>query len=211
MFVRAYLRASTSEQDAGRARQSLLNFAADHNHTIASFYTENESGASLDRPELLRLIDDAQHGDIILIEQVDRLARLKQSDWEKLKSMLAAKRLAVVSPELPTSHVALSSLVGDEFTSAVIGAVNGMLLDMLAAIARKDYMDRKRRQKQGIAKAKDAGKYAGRQPDLNRRAKVKRMLLDGDSYTVIQQLLGCSRNLIASVRKEITDGLCVSK
>ena len=33
---------------------------------------------------------------------------------------------------------------GDEFTGRMFDAINGMLLDMLAAIARKDYTDRRR-------------------------------------------------------------------
>jgi DNA invertase Pin-like site-specific DNA recombinase len=37
-----------------------------------------------------------------------------------------------------------------------------MMLDMLAAVARKDYEDRRRRQSEGIAKAKKEGKYRGR-------------------------------------------------
>jgi DNA invertase Pin-like site-specific DNA recombinase len=41
-------------------------------------------------------------------------------------------------------------------------AINGMLLDMLAAVARKDYDDRRRRQAQGQAKAKAEGRYKGR-------------------------------------------------
>ena len=80
MFLRAYLRASTVEQNAERAKQSLIDFAADHNQRIASFYIENESGATLHRPKLMELISDAGEGDIILMEQIDRLARLKQSD-----------------------------------------------------------------------------------------------------------------------------------
>jgi len=35
-----------------------------------------------------------------------------------------------------------------------------MMLDMLAAIARKDYEDRRNRQMQGIARAKAEGKYS---------------------------------------------------
>lgn len=34
-----------------------------------------------------------------------------------------------------------------------------MMLDMLAAVARKDYKDRRRRQAEGIEKAKKIGKY----------------------------------------------------
>lgn len=187
-----------------RAKQVLIDFASGHNQSIASFYIENESGSTLNRPELHRLISDSQHGDIILIEQVDRLARLNQSDWASLKAMLNTKRIAVVSPELPTSWVAMNSLATDDFTSAIIGAVNGMLLDMLAAIARKDYEDRRRRQAQGIAKAKSESKYKGRKPDYARRQAVARLLEAESSWSDIQKMLGCSRHFIATVRKTMS-------
>jgi len=94
-YVRSYLRASTSEQDASRARDQVQAFAAERGLTIVSWYVENESGAKLDRPELRRLLDDACDGDILLIEQVDRLSRLTAKDWEALKAQLAANpRLA---------------------------------------------------------------------------------------------------------------------
>ena len=91
MFVRAYLRASTSEQDATRARDQLRAFVAERGLKIAAWYTENESGAKLARPELFRLLADAQPGDVLLVEQVDRLSRLTAGDWEKLKAELTAR------------------------------------------------------------------------------------------------------------------------
>ena len=51
---------------------------------------------------------------------------------------------------------------GDGFTGRMFDAINGMMLDMLAAVARKDYEDRRRRQAQGIAKAKAEGRMKGR-------------------------------------------------
>lgn len=201
MFLRAYLRASTAEQNAERAKESLITFAADHGKKIASFYVENESGATLARPELMRLISDAGEGDVILVEQIDRLARLKQADWETLKFMLSKKKLMIVSPELPTSWIALKSSDGTEFTASILQAVNGMLLDMLAAVARKDYEDRRRRQMQGIKKAQADGKFVGRKPDLKKRASIASLLAAGHSYSSIQELLGCSRHLIADVKK----------
>lgn len=203
MFIRAYLRASTVEQDAERARELLIGFAAEHGHQIASFYVENESGATLDRPELMRLIRDAADRDIVLVEQIDRLARLNQTDWQTLKQLLAQKQLSIVSPELPTSWVALQRDSRSEFTSAILQAVNGMLLDMLAAVARKDYEDRRRRQQQGIAKARDEGKYRGRQKDEKKRQHIAQLLSTGHSYSVIQEMLGCSRHLISCVAKEV--------
>jgi DNA invertase Pin-like site-specific DNA recombinase len=74
--VYAYLRASTKEQDASRAKQQLDEFAQSNGMTIATYFTENESGASLQRPELFRLLEIAQKGDVMLVEQVDRLSRL---------------------------------------------------------------------------------------------------------------------------------------
>ena len=203
MFIRAYLRASTVEQDAERARELLIGFAAEHGHQIASFYVENESGATLDRPELMRLIRDAADRDIVLVEQIDRLARLNQTDWQTLKQLLAQKQLSIVSPELPTSWVALQGDSRSEFTCAILQAVNGMLLDMLAAVARKDYEDRRRRQQQGIAKARDEGKYRGRQKDEKKRQHIAQLLSTGHSYSVIQEMLGCSRHLISCVAKEV--------
>ena len=91
MFIRAYLRASTDSQDASRAKQSLIDFAAEHGHKIAAFYIENESGSKLNRPELFRLLEDSHEDDVLLIEGVDRLSRLSQEDWASLKTTSAAK------------------------------------------------------------------------------------------------------------------------
>jgi DNA invertase Pin-like site-specific DNA recombinase len=201
MFIRAYLRASTDEQNADRARSELEAFVHEHGHKIASFYVENESGTKLDRPKLMRMIQDAHEGDVIVVEQIDRLARLKQQDWNTLKSRLAEKRLSVVSKEIPTSHMALKQSENDEFTDSILRAVNAMLMDMLAAVARKDYEDRRRRQNQGIADAKAKGKYRGRSPDTEKRAKIAKMLASGLTYNDIQSTVQCSRKLISSVAK----------
>src|SRR5918993_4473111 len=170
MFVRAYLRASTDEQDASRARQQLETFAAERGLFVAAWYAENESGAKLARPELFRLLSDARPGDVLLVEQVDRLSRLTTSDWEKLKTEIATRRVRVVALDLPTSWTVVKE--GDDFTSRMFDALNGMMLDVLAAVARKDYEDRRRRQSQGQARAKAEGRYKGRRENVARNAGI---------------------------------------
>jgi DNA invertase Pin-like site-specific DNA recombinase len=194
-FVRAYLRASTTEQDASRARNQLIEFAEKEGLKIASFYVENESGASLQRPELFRLLSDAQHGDILLIEQVDRLSRLNAEDWETLKKELQKRRIKVVALDLPTSYVMAKDT--DEMTGRMLEALNGMMLDMLAAIARKDYDDRRRRQQQGIEKLKAAGGYKGRKEDTERNQVIVQMLKQGTSWNQIVAATGCSRSTLS--------------
>lgn len=204
-FHRAYLRASTQDQDATRAREQLEQFAEDHGFTIACFYVENESGASLKRPELFRLLSDCQEGDVLLVEQVDRLSRLNAKDWETLKSQIQRKRVKVVALDLPTSWQLLKA-DGDEFTRRMLEAMNSMMLDMLAAVARKDWEDRRRRQQQGIARAKstDPGKYAGRPVDQDKHQRIRELLRDGKSWSAVQRHTGASRSTIARVSKAMT-------
>lgn len=199
-FVRAYLRACTDEQDASRARDDLVAFAAERGLQIASWYVEHESGAKLDRPELARLLADAHEGDILLVEQVARLSRLTAAGWDALKAQLATKRLRVVALDVPTSWT-MASKITDEFTLRMFEAINAMLLDMLAAVARKDYDDRRRRQAQGQAKAKAEGRYRGRPEDTERNGGTASMLASGASWGVIQAATGCSRATIAKIAK----------
>ena len=177
MFVRAYLRASTDEQDADRALAALDAFAQERGLNIAARYTENESGAKLKRPELFRLLADCRAGDVLLIEQVDRLSRLTEADWRQLRAEIDAKQVRIVALDLPTSWSLAKA--DDEFTGRMLSAVNGMLLDMLAAVARKDYDDRRRRQAEGTAKARAAGLYKGRVEDRKRNDGIAAMLRGG--------------------------------
>lgn len=131
----AYLRASTKEQDAGRAKGALIRFASEHALVISAFFAENESGAKLQRPELFRLLEIAQKGDVVLVEQIDRISRLKDDDWYSLKSIIKAKGLRVISLDLPTSHQ--FTVVNDEFTGRMLSAINDLMLDMLAAILER--------------------------------------------------------------------------
>jgi DNA invertase Pin-like site-specific DNA recombinase len=196
MFVRGYLRASTIEQDAQRARGDLERFAIDRGMRLAAFYVENESGASLKRPELFRLLSDCQPGDVLLVEQVDRLSRLSAEDWGKLKREIADRHVRVVALDLPTSWVMLAA-PSDDFSARMFDAINSMMLDMLAAIARKDYEDRRRRQAQGIERARHEGRFKGRPEDADRNAAIMSMLKGKQSWSTIQTATGCSRSTLA--------------
>ena len=201
--IYGYLRASTKEQDANRARQALDSFVRNAEQKISGWFIENESGAILRRPELFRLLDIAQEGDILLVEQVDRISRLNTQDWELLKSQITIKGIRIIALDLPTSHQFIKTN-SDEFTQRMLSAINGMMLDMLAAVARKDYEDRRRRQHEGIAQAKAFGKYKGRAINPKLHETIQALLVAHKSYTDIVSLLGCSRSTISKIRKAIS-------
>ncbi|MEZ1439186.1 helix-turn-helix domain-containing protein [Pseudomonas shirazica] len=76
-----------------------------------------------------------------------------------------------------------------------------MLLDMLAAVARKDYEDRKRRTAEGREKAKANGLYKGRPVDQEKHRRIQELLAEGKSVRKIADLLGCSTQTVSRSKK----------
>lgn len=193
-----YLRASTSDQDATRALQTVNQFAEDHQLKNVVHYVENFSGAKLERPELSRLLNSAEKGDLILVESIDRLTRLPAVQYEELKAIIAQRGLRVVVVDLPTSHGALKASADDR----IIQLINGLMMDIAAHYAHEDYTKRRQRQSQGIAKAKEEGKYQGRPADTVLRDKIARYLVKGGhTYAEVAKLCECSVGMVAKVKK----------
>lgn len=176
MKAHLYLRASTKDQDALRAKASLDAFVIEKGLVIAGVYSENISGTKLDRPELMRLLDAAQPGECIVCESVDRLSRLSQSDWETLKAKIRAKGLRLVIADLPTSHM----LIDDKgMTGQIMAIINNMLLDLMATMARLDQDKRVERIKQGLENkrlADPAWTPKGKSKNVEKWAKVQMLM-----------------------------------
>ncbi len=119
MRIYGYLRASTAEQDASRAQEQLSDFAEQMGLHIACWFEENESGASLKRPELFHLLDVAQPGDVLLVEQVDRISRLDCKDWETLKTQINQKGIKVVSKCLTKSYRVFRRIITQDVFNTV--------------------------------------------------------------------------------------------
>ena len=155
--VRIYVRASTKDQNAERALADLIKFSKSYSKKNES-YIENFSGTKLDRPQLSKLLDDANQGDILLVESVDRLSRLSQDDFAILKQRIKDKGLRLVVADLPTTH----TISNDSMTGEILRVVNDMLIDLLATMAKLDNDKRKERIKQGLALSgyKPTGKKA---------------------------------------------------
>jgi len=165
MTIRIYVRASTRDQDAKRALSDLIAFSKSYDDKHAD-YIENYSGTKLDRPALTKLLDDANQGDILLVESVDRLSRLSQDDFAVLKQRIKDKGLRLVVADLPTTHTVNAGMTGE-----ILAVVNNMLIDLLATMAKLDNDKRRERIKQGLANSgyKPSGKKAN-------TAKHKRIL-----------------------------------
>lgn len=63
--------------------------------------------------------------------------------------------------------------------------------------------DRRRRESQGIVKAKADGKYRGRPEDEKRNAALLAMLKSRQSWSTIVKATGASRSILAKLAKRI--------
>jgi DNA invertase Pin-like site-specific DNA recombinase len=192
MNTHLYLRASTKDQDASRARSLLESFAADHGLSVVGVYAENISGTKLERPQLLNLLAAAQSGDVLLVESVDRLSRLSQKDWESLKATISAKGLRLVVADLPTSH----TLITDTgITGQIMHIINGMLIDLMATMARLDQEKRVERIRQGLENKRAT------QPDWKPAGKSKNQALWDKISVLLDQYPTVGADAIAGLAR----------
>lgn len=197
MTVRIYVRASTKEQDAERALSDLIDFSKSYSTEYVA-YIENESGTKLNRPVLNSLLDEAKPDDILLVESVDRLSRLNQSDFETLKQQIKGKGMRLIVADLPTTHVQMNA--SDSITSSVLELINNMLIDLLATMARLDNEKRKERIIQGLKRS--GYKPTGKKANTVKHMRIKQLLEAGNmTKEEIAKAVGCGVATVYRVAK----------
>ena len=204
MNAHLYLRASTKDQDANRARVALEAFAAEKGLPITSVYAENISGTKLNRPELMRLLNTAERGDVLLVESVDRLSRLSQEDWETLKATIKAKGLRLVVADLPTSwEMATGGITGE-----VMRVINDMLIELMQTMARLDQVKRVSRINEGLRNKRIAEpdwKPAGKGKNAALRERVMMLMVKHPTMSAgqIAKLADCGVATIYRIKREV--------
>ena len=200
-----YLRASTKDQDAHRAKVALESLASDKGLNIVGVYAENISGTKLNRPELIRLLDTAEKGEVLLVESVDRLSRLSQTDWDTLKATIKSKGLRLVVADLPTSHM----MVEDKgITGQIMEVINSMLLDLMATMARLDQEKRVQRIREGLENKRAAEpewKPTGKGRNQAKWDKVASLLKrNGNTVEEIAKIADVGIATVYRIKRELT-------
>ena len=143
-----------------------------------------------ERPVFQKLIDqELKENYLILVTKIDRCSR-NTLEFLKLQEKLFNKSVTFIALDLPYSKDM---------------AVNKLISTNLAAIATFENERRKDRQRQGIAAAKKAGKYAGRKTVITKKLidQVQDLKENKNlSITQIDKVTGRGRNTIYKVLKE---------
>lgn len=201
-----YLRASTNDQDAERAKQSLLDFAQVKSLEVADVYAENISGTKLERPELSRLLASASAGDVLLVESVDRLSRLTMAEWDSLKSTIKSKGLRLVVADMPTTHEMLTLKDDGDIGTRIMRVINEMLVDLMATMARLDQEKRVERIKQGLDNKRARGeKVGGKGRNQKKWDQVADLLKrNGNTMEEVAKLADVGIATVYRIKKELT-------
>ena len=148
----AYVRVSTAEQNEDRQVKAL------ENNKIEKWFIEKISGKNTNRPKLQEMLDFVREGDVIYVHDLSRMAR-STMDLLKISKLLQEKGVHLVSNKESV----------DTTTPA-----GRLMFTMVGAIAEFERDVILERQREGIALAKEKGKYKGR--------KAKEIPNFGDYY-----------------------------
>ena len=143
-------------------------------------FEEKLSGASADRPALQDMIAFVRSGDEVVVHSIDRLAR-NLMDLQSIIKELNDKGVTI--------HFISESL---SFSDDGGNAFQTLQLQMLGAFAQFERTMIRKRQAEGIAKAKAKGVYAQRKRTVN-PDKIKQMFDDGLTKAAIAKQLNISR------------------
>jgi len=87
----------------------------------------------------------------------------------------------------------------DGVARIVLDSVQSLLLKLALQMARDDYEMRRERQRQGVALAKVAGKYAGRKADETIHRRIVALRGAGQTIKRTAELAGCSKSQVKRI------------
>ena len=160
-----YARVSTDAQETHLQLDALTRAKC------SRIYQEKASGATADRPELLRLLDHARQGDVVIVWKLDRLAR----SLRQLIDTMALFHERGVELQSLTEHINTTTPSGK------------LTFHLFAALAEFERDLLRQRVTAGLHAARQRGRVGGRPKALTADdLKKARALLRSGEYTKVE-------------------------
>lgn len=134
-----YIRVSTVDQ---KTERQLDNIPCD------KIFTDHVSGKTMERPQLKLLLSYVREGDTVIVHSMDRLAR-NTEDLLHLVSYLKRNKVTIRFIKEGITFDSTDNPMGQ------------LMLTIMGAVAQFELSLMQERQREGIVKAKLAGKYTG--------------------------------------------------
>lgn len=183
-----YARVSSDEQDTASQMPDL------HKAGCNRVYQENESGGTMDRPELARCLDRLEKGDTLVVWRLDRLGR-------------SLRDLLQIVDRLDQGGVNFVSIKEKFDTSTAAGR---LIFHFFAALTQFERELNRERTMAGLKVARARGRLGGRKKLLSsQQARVVKTMWDSREHTraeigahfgvhpaTIDRVLKASRNVL---------------
>lgn len=195
-----YARVSTDEQNPERQLAKFREMGIPCENVMM----DKLSGKSMDRPEWKTLMGLIGPGDELALDSLDRLGR----NYDEIKSEWC-RITRDVGCDIECLDLTFMNSRNFRSMEDIGKVMEDMILSVLAWKAQRERDDMLRRQAEGIAVAKAAGKYKGGTPRSYSQEVIDRAnkALVADGKAAAAKVLGCTRS---TVYRMIDDGRLAS-
>jgi len=142
-MIYGYVRVSSVDQNAGRQLKQLKETGCE------TIYQEKISGATLNRPELQKMLDALVPGDVIIVSDLTRISRSTRDLFELVEI-------------IKNKGACLKSIKDTWLDTTSENPYSAFLLTVMAGVAQLERDLIRQRQAEGVALAKENDKYTGR-------------------------------------------------
>lgn len=115
-------------------------------------FADKKSGKNTERIGLKEMISYIREGDTVEVVSLDRLSR-NYNDIKSLVQLFKEKKVRLIVDDLPVTHTG-NDLIDDFLLD--------MMINLMGFVAENERQKIHERQRQGIERAKQNGKYRGR-------------------------------------------------
>lgn len=175
-----YARVSTEEQNLDRQIDALQQAGIDDR----LIYKEKITGTKKDRPELQKMLNHLNEGDIVIITDLTRISR-------------STKDLLDIVEKVKNKGAFIRSLKDTWLDTTSNNPYNEFLLTVMSGLSQLERDLISQRTKAGLASAKARGRNGGRPSKQNEKGAMVRALADSGMRIVdIVKQTGLSRSTV---------------
>lgn len=191
-YAFAYLRVSTEEQTVQNQKMALEKWAQDSGYHILDFFEDSAVSGRVPATqrrgfcELMEMVKTAQVDAVLVYE----LSRVGRTFWDTLDAIKAIERHAPL----------LSCSPRESFLQTTEPSVRKLMLGILTWVAEREREMLVQRTKDGMERARAAGRGIGRPPKVLDKDRLITMLAENRSKAGIARDLGVSK---ATLYKEL--------
>src|ERR1035438_3718903 len=174
-----YVRVSSIDQNTVRQLDGVQ---------LDKVFTDKASGKDTNRPQLKAALDYLRDGDVLVVHSMDRLAR---NIMDLLNTVETLNKRGVVVEFVKESL----TFTGDD------SAMSKLMLTIMGGVAEFERAMIRERQLEGIAKAKQAGKYTGRKSTMTETQvrAIRDRAAAGANKSALAREFGVTRQTIYNI------------